>query len=280
MRLATWNVNSIRARVDRIVDFAVRESVDVLAMQEIKCKAEQFPFDAFAEAGYHVEAHGFSQWNGVAIASREPLADVRTSFPGMPGFASGKFGTDIAPEARALGATVGGVEVWSLYVPNGRALGDPHYDYKLEWLEALRAYVDTTLGARRDLPLALVGDFNIAPTDADNGDPAVVPGFSTHVSPLEREAFAALEAAGLVDTVRPLVPTGYTYWDYKRLRFPRNEGMRIDFILGSHAFADAVAGASIHRDERKGEAPSDHVPVVVDLDFTSPEDDDDRPMIW
>jgi exodeoxyribonuclease-3 len=280
MRLATWNVNSIRARVERIVDFAVRESIDVLAMQEIKCKAEQFPFDAFHDAGYHVEAHGFSQWNGVAIASREPLTDVERQFPGMPGFDKGRFGTDIAPEARAIGATVGGVRVWSLYVPNGRALGDPHYDYKLEWLAALEEYTRTSLEANPDLPLALVGDFNIAPTDADNGDPAVVVGFSTHVSHPERAAFAALEAAGLSDAVRPFVPTGFTYWDYKRLRFPRNEGMRIDFILGSHALTDAVAGAAIHREERKGEAPSDHVPVVVDLDLAGDDDDDDRPMIF
>jgi len=281
MRLATWNVNSIRARVDRIVDFAVRESVDVLAMQEIKCKAEQFPYAAFEDAGYHVEAHGFSQWNGVAIASRTPITDIQTDFPGMPGFASGASGPDAPLEARALGATIDGVRVWSLYVPNGRALGDPHFHYKLEWLEALRAYVRTSLDADPDLPLALVGDFNIAPTDADNGDPAVVVGFSTHVSPPEREAFAALEAAGLRDAVRPFVPSGFTYWDYKRLRFPRNEGMRIDFIMGSPAFADAVAGAAIHRNERKGEGPSDHVPVVVDLDLAGPdEDDDDRPMIF
>ena len=281
MRLATWNVNSIRARVDRVVDFAVREHVDVLAMQEIKCKVDQFPFEAFENAGFTVEAHGFSPWNGVAIASREPLENVRTSFSGMPGFAKDHSGPDAPLEARALGATVGGVEVWSLYVPNGRSLGDPHYLYKLEWLAALAGYTRETLEQAPDLALALVGDFNIAPTDADNGDPAVVVGFSTHVSPPEREAFAALESAGLHDVVRPLVPTGFTYWDYKRLRFPRNEGMRIDFVLGSHALADAVSGASIHREERKGEGPSDHVPVVVDLDLTGPDDDDDdRPMIF
>ena len=281
MRLATWNVNSVRARVDRIVDFAVRESVDVLAMQEIKCKAEQFPYEQFADAGYHVEAHGFSQWNGVAIASREPLTEVAYAFPGMPGFAKDPEGEEAPQEARAIGATVDGVRIWSLYVPNGRALEDPHYFYKLEWLSALRQYTTDALTRAPELALALVGDFNIAPTDADNGDPAVVPGFSTHVSGPEREAFAALEAAGLTDVVRPLVPTGYTYWDYKRLRFPKNEGMRIDFILGSHALAAAVAGAQIHRNERKGDVPSDHVPVVVDLDLTSPdEDDDDRPMIF
>lgn len=280
MRLATWNVNSIRARVERTVEFAVREHIDVLAMQEIKCKVEQFPFAAFEDAGFHVEAHGFSQWNGVAIASRQPIENVRTAFPGMPGFAKDHDGPDAPQEARALGATIDGVEVWSLYVPNGRSLGDPHYFYKLEWLAALTGYTQSTLAENPDLALALVGDFNIAPTDADNGDPTVIQGFATHISPPEREAFAALQSAGLTDVVRPLIPTGYTYWDYKQLRFPRNEGMRIDFILGSHSFADAVTGAAIHRDERKGEAPSDHVPVVVDLDFAGPEDDDDRPMFW
>jgi exodeoxyribonuclease-3 len=280
MRLATWNVNSIRARVVRTVEFCVRENIDVLAMQEIKCKPEQFPYAAFEEAGYHVVAHGLNQWNGVAIASREPITEVETAFPGMPGFLKGHEGPDLPQEARAIGATIDGVRVWSLYVPNGRGLGDPHYLYKLDWLAALTGYTRETLAANPDLPLALVGDFNIAPTDADNGDPTVVEGVTTHVSPPEREAFRALLDAGLSDTVRPLVPTGYTYWDYKQLRFPRNEGLRIDFILGSHAFADAVAGAAIHRDERKGEIPSDHVPVVVDLDFAGDEDDDDRPMIF
>ncbi|MEV8267792.1 exodeoxyribonuclease III [Microbacterium sp. NPDC076911] len=279
MRLATWNVNSIRARVERTVEFAVRESIDVLAMQEIKCKVEQFPFAKFEEAGYHVAAHGLSQWNGVAIASREPIEDVETAFSNMPGFAKGHEGPDAPLEARAIGATIGGVKVWSLYVPNGRALGDPHYDYKLRWLKALEEYARASLSDNPDLPLALVGDFNIAPTDADNGDPTIVPGFATHVSPPEREAFAALEAAGLTDVVRPLVPTGYTYWDYKQLRFPRNQGLRIDFIMGSPTFAEGVVGAAIHRDERKGEIPSDHVPVVVDVDLEEP-DDDDRPMIF
>ncbi|MCR2793352.1 exodeoxyribonuclease III [Microbacterium sp. zg.Y625] len=280
MRLATWNVNSIRARVVRTVDFAVREGIDVLAMQEIKCKPEQFPYEAFEDAGYHVVAHGLNQWNGVAIASREPIEDVQTSFPGMPGFAKGHEGPDAPLEARALGATIGGIRVWSLYVPNGRSLDDPHYVYKLDWLGALAQHARDSLAENPDLALAMVGDFNIAPTDADNGDPAVVEGISTHVSAPERAAFHAIEEAGMIDVVRPLVPTGFTYWDYKQLRFPRNQGMRIDFILGSHAFADRVTGASIHRDERKGEIPSDHVPVVVDLDVTSPEDDDDRPMIF
>lgn len=280
MRLATWNVNSVRARVERIVDFAVREDLDVLAMQEIKCTVEQFPFERFEEAGFHVEAHGFSQWNGVAIASRTPATDVVTSFPDMPGFAKGHEGPGAPQEARAIGATVDGVRIWSLYVPNGRSLDDPHYTYKLHWLHTLREYTAATLTADPSLPLALVGDFNIAPTDADNGDPTVIPGLSTHVSEPERAAFAALEAAGVRDVVRPLVPTGFTYWDYKQLRFPRNEGMRIDFVLGSRAFADAVTAAAIHRNERKGEAPSDHVPVVVDLDLGESGESDDRPMIF
>ncbi|MEW1962552.1 exodeoxyribonuclease III [Microbacterium sp. NPDC077644] len=280
MRLATWNINSIRTRVSRAVDFAVREDIDVLALQEIKCKPEQFPYEPFEAAGYHVEAHGLNQWNGVAIASRLPITDVETSFAGMPGFAKGHEGPDAPLEARALGATIDGVKVWSLYVPNGRSLDDPHYAYKLHWLEELRKATAAELQAKPDLPLALVGDFNIIPFPEDNGDPDIVEGVSTHVSPQEREAFFALKDAGVTDVVRPLLPEGFTYWDYQRLKFPRNEGIRIDFILGSRALADAVTGASIHRNERKGEQPSDHVPVVVDLAFGAAEDDDDMPMIF
>lgn len=280
MRLATWNINSIRTRVSRAVDFAVREDIDVLALQEIKCKPEQFPYEPFEAAGYHVEAHGLNQWNGVAIASRLPITDVETSFAGMPGFAKGHEGPDAPLEARALGATIDGVKVWSLYVPNGRSLDDPHYAYKLHWLEELRKATAAELQAKPNLPLALVGDFNIIPFPEDNGDPDIVEGVSTHVSPQEREAFFALKDAGVTDVVRPLLPEGFTYWDYQRLKFPRNEGIRIDFILGSRALADAVTGASIHRNERKGEQPSDHVPVVVDLAFGAAEDDDDMPMIF
>jgi len=279
MRLATWNVNSIRARVVRTVDWMVRNDVDVLAMQEIKCKPEQFPLAAFEDAGYEVVAHGHNQWNGVAIASRLPMSDVQTSFTGMPGFAKGMEGPDQPLEARALGALIDGVRVWSLYTPNGRSLDDPHYLYKLDWLGALAQHTREELAANPDLAMALVGDFNVAPTDEDMGDPSFIPGVSTHISAPEREAFAALLAAGLTDVVRPLVPSGFTFWDYKQLRFPRNEGMRIDFVLGTHALAEAVTGASIHRDERKGEIPSDHVPVMVDLDFGGA-DDDDMPMIF
>ena len=279
MRIATWNVNSIRTRVDRVVDWMVREDVDVLAMQEIKCKPEQFPAAQFEEAGYELALHGFDQWNGVAIASRSPIEPVETSFPGMPGFLKGLEGPDQPQEARAIGATVDGVRLWSLYVPNGRSLGDPHYTYKLDWLEALREYTREQTTSYPGVPFALMGDFNIAPFDVDNGDPTVVVGRTTHVSPEEREAFFALESAGVSDVVRARVPEGlFTYWDYKQLRFPRNEGMRIDFILGSAAFADAVTDASIHRNERKGAAPSDHVPVLVDLAL--PTEDEDLPMIF
>ena len=278
MRIATWNVNSIRTRYGRVVDFMVREDVDVLAMQEIKCTAEQFPHEAFEAAGYEVAIHGLSQWNGVAIASRSPIGDVVTEFPGMPGFLKGKEGPDLPKEARAIGATVDGVRIWSLYVPNGRSLGDPHYVYKLDWLAALAAHTRTETTSHPEVPFALMGDFNIAPLDEDNGDPAVVEGLTTHVSPPERQAFFTLEDAGVTDVVRPLVPSGYTYWDYKQLKFVRNEGLRIDFILGSAPFAEAVTAATIHRNERKGDAPSDHVPVLVDLELSR--EDDDLPMIF
>lgn len=279
MRIATWNVNSIRTRHGRVVDYLVNADVDVLAMQEIKCKPEQFPLDGFEDAGYEVIAHGLNQWNGVAIASRLPMTDVETSFAGQPGFLKGHDGDDAPLEARALGVTVAGLRLWSLYVPNGRALDDPHMQYKLRFLRALADDAKRTLKADPAHPLALMGDFNVAPLDDDMGDPSFVPGISTHISPAEREAFAALEEAGLTDVVRPHQPEGYTFWDYKQLRFPRNEGMRIDFILGSRGFADRVESGHIEREQRKGDAPSDHVPVVVDL-ADDDEEDDDRPMIF
>jgi len=276
MRVATWNVNSIRSRVGRVVDWAMREDVDVLAMQEIKCTEAQFPFEAFSEAGYDVELHGLSQWNGVAFASRLPMTDVSIGFPTAPGFGKPLDDGTLPQEARAIGVTVEGVRLWSLYVPNGRELDNPHYPYKLEWLANLATETRGWLAADPELRLALMGDFNIAPFDHDVWDIAAFAG-KTHVSQPERDAFAALEAAGLTDALRSRGVEGYTYWDYQQLRFPRNEGMRIDFILGSRAFDDLVTDARIIRDERKGDAPSDHVPVVVDLAIDT-EDDDDRPM--
>jgi exodeoxyribonuclease III len=277
MRVATWNVNSIRSRVGRVVDWIGREDVDVLAMQEIKCKPDQFPYDAFAEAGYEVTLHGLNQWNGVAFASRLPMTDVTVGFASAPGFGKPDDNGELPREARALGVTVEDVRLWSLYVPNGRELDNPHYPYKLEWLANLATETRGWLAADPDLKLALMGDFNIAPLDSDVWDIVAFEGH-THVSQPERDAFAAFEAAGLVDVLRTRGVEGYTYWDYQQLRFPRNEGMRIDFVLGSRTFLEAVSGASIERNERKGEGPSDHVPLVVDLDV--PSGDDDRPMIF
>ena len=226
-------------------------------MQEIKCKPDQFPYKPFEDAGYQITMHGLNQWNGVAFASKIPAEDVEIGFSGMPEFKD-------VQEARAIAATFEGIRLWSLYVPNGRTLDDPHFPYKLEWLDRLASITAETLENEPDLPLALMGDFNIAPLDTDVWDINFFAG-STHVTPQERQAFEAFEQIGLKDVVRPLVPDGYTYWDYQQLRFPRNEGMRIDFILGSDAFAEKVKSASIERDERKGEGPSDHVPVVVEI---------------
>ena len=295
MRLATWNVNSVRTRTERVIRFLERQDIDVLAIQETKCRPEQFPYLPFEAAGYEVAVHGLDQWNGVAIASRVGLSDVVTSFPGQPTWVAGQ-GKEPVVEARALGATVGGasgtgttgvagdartggdsgtardatatgvprlVRLWSLYVPNGRELTHPHYAYKLEWLARLRDAVGSWLEADPDLPLALVGDWNVAPRDEDVWDMSAFAG-ATHVSAPEREAFAAFESVGMSEVTRPHV-TNYTFWDYQRLRFPRNEGMRIDFAYASPALAARVVGAAIDRDERKGKGASDHVPVVVEL---------------
>lgn len=278
MRVATWNVNSVRARSARIVDWLVREDIDVLGMQEIKCKPEQFPREVFEEAGYELEIHGLNQWNGVAFASRLPMSEVTVGFDEMPGFGKELEDGTLPLEARALGVTVEDVRLWSLYVPNGRELTHPHYRYKLAWLDRLRAATAAWRASNPGAPLALMGDFNIAPLDIDVWDMTVFDG-ATHVSAPERAAFQAFLDDGLVDITRDRGIEGYTYWDYQQLRFPKNEGMRIDFILGTPEFDELVVDASIHRDERKGEAPSDHVPVMVELDVATSLDDD-VPMIF
>lgn len=267
MRLATWNVNSARARADRIESWLDRSEVDVLAIQETKAKDENFPFEVFERLGYDVAHFGFSQWNGVAIASRVGLEEVQRTFPGQPAF--GKEGQEPVQEARALGATCGGVRVWSLYVPNGRGIEDPHMAYKLEWLRVLREDVQGWLAQDPQLPLALVGDWNVAPQDEDVWD---IDFFRrnqmTHVTQPEREAFDAfLTEAGLTDVARPYTQgeKDYTYWDYTKLRFPKNEGMRIDFQLCSPALAARVQNAFYDREERKGKGASDHLPVVVEF---------------
>src|SRR4051812_39816256 len=261
VRLATWNVNSIRSRADRVVAWLQRSDVDVLALQETKCRDDQFPESRFTDLGYQVAHVGYSQWNGVAILSRVGLDHVEIGFPGQP-----CWGEEPDTEARALGATCGGVRVWSLYVPNGRTLSDPHYQYKLQWLAPLRETAARGLTADPDAPGALVGDWDIAPENDDVWDMAVFTP-STHVSPPERAAFRAVVDAGYADVVRPFTPGPgvYTYWDYTQLRFPRREGMRIDFVLGSPALAGRVTGALIDREERKGKGASDHAPVAVQL---------------
>lgn len=263
MRFATWNVNSIRTRVDRVIAFLERSDVDILAMQEIKCKPEQFPTEAFEAAGYTVIAHGLNQWNGVAIATRLPVLDVKDHFDNQPAF-----GDPAVVEARALGVTVettfGPFTVWSLYVPNGRELDHPHYTYKLEWLRELRAQGASWLSADPQARIALVGDWNVAPFDEDVWDMAAFEG-ATHVSQAERDTFFAFKNEGWQEVTRPRV-TNYTYWDYQKLRFPKNEGMRIDFVYASPTLAALVSSAEIDRDERKGKGASDHVPVIVEVD--------------
>ena len=264
MRLATWNINSIRARADRAVAFLERTGTDVLALQETKCKDEQFPRGVFEAAGYEVATFGFSQWNGVAIVSRVGLSDVETSFPGQP-----RYGPEPVVEARALGATCAGIRVWSLYVPNGRELDNPHYEYKLAWLDGLRAQAAAWIARDSGDPtaqVALVGDWNVAPLDTDVWDIGLFAG-KTHVSPAERVAFSSFAEAGYTEVSRAFVPAErtYTYWDYQQLRFPKNEGMRIDFAYASAALAARTTGVVIDRNERKGKGASDHVPVILDL---------------
>src|SRR3954452_20858103 len=257
MRIATWNVNSLRSRIDRVEAFLHRHEVDVLALQETKAREDQLPLMGLQAAGYEVAAAGTNQWNGVAIVSRVGLDDVTIGFEGMPGY-----GDPGAAESRAIGATCGGLRLWSLYVPNGRKVDDPHYVYKLDWLARLRSVARTMTG-----DLALAGDWNIAPQDEDVFDMKVF-AKSTHVTPPERAAFAGSLERGCVHVVRPYAagPDGFTYWDYYRQRFERNRGMRIDFVLGNPPFAARVTGAFIDRDERAGKGASDHAPVIVDLD--------------
>jgi exodeoxyribonuclease-3 len=261
MRIATWNVNSVRSRIGRVEALLQRHEIDVLALQETKARDDQWPVMGLEALGYEVATLGHSQWNGVAIVSRVGIEEVQHGFEGMPAY-----GDPLAAEARAIGATCGGVRVWSLYVPNGRSIGDPHLDYKLAWLKALRATAAGWLEEEPDRQVALTGDWNIAPLDEDVFD---ITRFatSTHVTPPERAAFQAVVDAGYADVVRPHQPGPdvFTYWDYYRQRFERNRGMRLDFILASPALAKRVTGALIDREERAGQGASDHAPVIVDL---------------
>ncbi len=263
MRIATWNVNSVTARLPRLVEWLGRAGPDVVCLQETKVGAGEFPAGAVAPLGYAVAEHGEGRWNGVAVLSRVGLADVSRGMPGEPGFPDAR-----TVEARTLAVTCGPVRVRCVYVPNGRSPGDPHYQYKLRWLAALADAVAAEAAA--SLPFAVMGDFNVAPADADVWDPAAFEG-ATHVTPAERAALRRLQKAGLRDLVPRIAkgPRPFTYWDYRAGAFHKGMGMRIDLVLANAALAAAVTDAFVDREARKGTAPSDHAPVVVDLALPS-----------
>ena len=256
MRVASWNVNSIRVRVAQVVDWASASDVDVLLLQETKCGDADFPFEAFEAAGYEVAHHGVNHWNGVAIASRVGIDRVTRGFTGpqRPPF----------DESRLIAADCDGVRVWSLYVPNGRALDDPHYRYKLVWLERLRAELAAADAAT--VPSIVAGDFNVAPTDLDIYDPKRWRR-KTHASTEERAGIAHLVDLGLRDVMREHHPGPdvYTWWNYRPGQFEQNRGLRIDLALCSPAIAEVTTAVEIDRDARAHERPSDHAPVVLDL---------------
>jgi exodeoxyribonuclease-3 len=258
MRIATWNVNSVKQRLPRLLPWLDERKPDVVCLQETKLADEAFAEllgDALAERGYEVAAHGEAAWNGVAILSRVGLDDVVAGIEGGPGFPH--------QEARAVSATCGGIRVVSVYVPNGREPDSEHYRYKLAWLAALSKMV-----AAGPEATIVCGDMNIAPADEDVFDPEAYVG-QTHVTPPEREALAELQASrGLHDVVRDRWPDQrvFTYWDYRAGMFHQDLGMRIDLVLAGPSVADRVKAAWIDRQARKGSGPSDHAPVMVDLD--------------
>ena len=272
VRLATWNVNSVKARLPRLLEWLEEARPDVVCLQEIKTTTALFPEDEVNQLGYEVAAHGEGRWNGVALLSTVGLENISLGFPGEPSYEGEPAAEPTLldepglrkPEARAVGATCGGVRVWSLYAPNGRTPESAHYAYKLEWFAALRTALEAEL--KHETQLAACGDFNVAPTDDDVWDPAVFVG-STHVTPPERQALADLRALGLRDVVpKPMKgPFPYTYWDYRAGAFAKNYGMRIDLVYATKTVADRVTGAYVDREARKGKGPSDHAPIVVDL---------------
>ena len=257
MRLATWNVNSIKQRVPRLLPWLDQRQPDVVCLQETKLSDEaliKLLGEQLTSRGYELALHGEVQWNGVAILSKIGLEDVVPGVAGAPGFP--------LPEARAVSATCGGVRVTSVYVPNGRVPDSDHYRYKLEWLGALAEQL-------RSGPLDAVvcGDMNIAPADEDVFDPDAYVG-QTHVTAPEREALAHLQSLGLRDVVRDRWPDKriFTYWDYRAGMFHQDLGMRIDLVLATQTVSDRVRAAWVDRQARKGSGPSDHAPVIMDLD--------------
>jgi exodeoxyribonuclease-3 len=268
MRVVTWNVNSVKQRVPRLLPWLDEREPDVVCLQETKLTDEAFREllgEPLAERGYEIALRGEAAWNGVAILSRVGVEDVATEFDGWPGFPG--------PEARAVAANCGGVRIWSVYVPNGREPDSEHYEYKLKWLASLREAVAAGPDA-----VMVCGDMNIAPTDDDVFDPAAYEGH-THVTPPERAALAELQAAGLHDLVRDRWPSErvFSYWDYRAGMFHKDLGMRIDLILAGDPVARRMKAAWIDRKARKGKGPSDHAPVIVDLDEAP--DGDIGPMV-
>jgi exodeoxyribonuclease-3 len=250
VRIATWNVNSIIRRLPRLIDWLETRSPDVVALQETKCVDEAFPDADIERLGYSVLPVGDGRWNGVALLSRVGLVPVSRGLPGMP-------------EARYVGADCGPLRVVSVYVPNGRAVDDAQFGYKLDWLATLRRSLE---GHDPSRPLVIMGDFNVARTDQDVFDIAAFAG-STHVTPVERAGLESLIEFGLVDVVpRPgKNDRPFTYWDYRAGMFPKDLGMRIDYVLASPVLK--VTDAYVDREARKGKMPSDHAPVIVDLEL-------------
>jgi exodeoxyribonuclease-3 len=274
MRIATWNVNSLKARMPAIEQWLTRAAPDVLLMQETKLPDEQVPDLPFRAAGYEVAHHGEGRWNGVAIASRMDISDVVTNFGDGPvrdsrvrsGDAEAEEDFNPFDEARMLSAVSGGIRFVSLYAPNGRVVGSPFYEGKLLWFERLHRWLIETRSPDEDLVIG--GDLNATPADEDVWDPAAAHG-GTHVSPPEREALARLREWGLVDAFRRHQPGGgrFSWWDYRAGMFQKNMGMRIDLLYLTPSLAERTVWAEIDREARKGTpVPSDHAPLVVDLD--------------
>jgi exodeoxyribonuclease-3 len=254
LKVATWNVNSLRVRLPHVLKWLEREQPDVLALQETKLKDDEFPADAFRDYGYFATFSGQSAYNGVALLSREAPASVS--------FGLGSHYAD--EQKRVLGATFGSLRVFSLYVPNGQSVESDKYRYKLEWLAALRQFLEAELAAHPEL--LLVGDFNIAPDDRDVHNPAA---WQNQVlcTPAERAALAALYELGLSDAFRlfPQAEKLYSWWDYRGIAFRRNQGLRIDLVLASRALSQRCRGCRIDKEPRGWERPSDHVPVVAEF---------------
>jgi len=265
VRLVTWNVNSLKARLDRVEAWLAAAQPDVVCLQETKMADDAFPALAFQALGYDSAHHGQGRWNGVAILSRLGLDEVVSGFDD---------GDEPDPDARLLWATCGGVRVASAYVPNGRALDDPHYDYKLAWLERLRRKIATERTADDAPEVVVAGDFNVAPEDRDVWDPARFAG-ATHVSEPERAALAGIADLGLVDVFRQHHDDDgvYSWWDYRGGALHKGHGLRIDLVLATTKLAETCSAVRIDRDERKptgnpaGGTPSDHAPVVAEFDL-------------